>query len=259
MGLRQYQPVDLSKPLPEYDLARQQAQQAANAQKQGNQDALTREYSRLGNLNSGSFIKQSALNNDQSDQNLSQAQLGITAQESAAKRGLAEAEQQRQFQTSERVGGQEFQRGILGQQQAYGTSERLGGQQFQTGLVGQQQQFAAGESALGRQLQESQFGRSFGLQQLEAGYQPGPAGAPGTTFDQRTKLAQLDLAQQQYKTDVQSTEFNKLQAVLQLPQSYQQRQGLMAIYNDPNSSQALKNAASIHLWGAIYTQAQSAE
>lgn len=259
MAATAYSPTDLTKPLPEYELARQKAQMSSNVQKQTNQDALTREYSRLGNLNSGSYIKQTQLANDQSDQNANSSLNDINAQEAAAKRQLEQVHQAQAYQTSERLGGQEFQTGLLGQQQKFSTGERLGSQDygatqsalqraFQTQQQTQSETFTGSQNTQAQKAaaslqkeslgqQASQFEKSYGLEKS------------AQEFGQRTTLEQLDLATQQFNQDTRSTEFNKLNAAASQPDYKIQGSSLLNIYQDPNSSPETKAAAAQFLKG----------
>ena len=117
MALSSQQTTDINK---QYDPLRKRAQQQEAANLQGQRDVLARRAAQLGGGPSGALIKQESLASDASGNRLQQANEGIDAQQQAAINQAREIQAQREFQTSERVAGQE-----------YGTKEREGTQAWQ--------------------------------------------------------------------------------------------------------------------------------
>ena len=138
MGLRTDQVAGQKKPapLPEFEQARQQANQRANANAQQQGEALNRRFAAGGMLNSGAAVKQTAVQNEALNQQKEQAIGGIDAQEAAAQRGIQDKLNEQAFASSEAEKGR---------------------------------QFASGESALSRKMAEDQFGKTFGASQEQFG------------------------------------------------------------------------------------------
>jgi hypothetical protein len=117
------------------------------------------------------------------------AEADLAANEAAALQNVKAQEEQRAFQTSERLGGQEFagtqadlQRkygtserlggqefaGLQAElQRAYGTQERLGGQEFASTEAGKGREFQASQADIERAIQQEQFGKTYGLQEQQ--------------------------------------------------------------------------------------------
>lgn len=163
----------------EFEVARQRASQQSNAAVQSQKDAMKRRFAASGSLNSGAALKQNQLVEQEGAQRLQQANEGINAQEQGVRKQEREADKGRQFQTSERVGSQDFAagQGKLGRE--FQTSERLGSQDFTAGQANTQrdfmkserlgsqdfatnerlgsQNFSAAQNKLSQDLQKSQF------------------------------------------------------------------------------------------------------
>jgi len=146
-----------------YDLARKRAEEQNLQEGQRRKDALTRRFAQLGNLKSGARVKQEQLAETESSRNLQRANEAIDAQqaaEMARRRELllnqdfssSEAEKQRGFATSERLGSQDFASGEAEKQRGFTTKERLGTQDF--AFQQQQQNLRA---------REAEFARTYGL------------------------------------------------------------------------------------------------
>ncbi len=127
-----YQAKDVSGPLEEFKQARIDAMSQNSTAKSEAQSALERKFASMGNLNSGSYIKQANLLNQNYDQQGSKAQNELTAQESAARRGLQAQEDAKVFQSGEAynqrafgASGQARQEKIALQQAAFDNSTKL--------------------------------------------------------------------------------------------------------------------------------------
>lgn len=101
----------------EFDLARKRAAQQSNAAVQMQRDAIKRRAAAQGGLNSGAFIKQEQQAMQQGQEQLSQANEGIDAAQRAEARRIKEIEDQRKFQTEERLASQNFASLEAGKQQ----------------------------------------------------------------------------------------------------------------------------------------------
>lgn len=214
--------IDDEAPPNQFDLARKRAAQQNNAAVQGQQDALKRRFAANGALNSGAAIKQDQLASEAGQANLANVNEGINAQQATENQRVKEIQQGRDFQTSERLGSQDYgaQQAALGRQ--FQTGERLGGQdfgaaqaelqrKFQTGerlssedfanlqRIGGQD-FAAGQNNLNRQVQTQQF--LMDIQQKNK--------AMDMQQDQFDK--QMSAANRQYMEDHDTNEFNKQMA-----------------------------------------------
>lgn len=143
MALSQQKKTDIAG---QYDPIRKRLQTQEAANLQGQKDQLARNAARLGGGPTGAFIKQEQIAAGDSAKRLQEANEGVDAQQMAAVNQAQEIQEQRDFQTSERLGTQGFASAERLAAQKYGTSERLGGQQF-----------ASGESAMSRALQNKQF------------------------------------------------------------------------------------------------------
>jgi hypothetical protein len=124
---------------PLYDTYRQRLQQQGNAQKQEASDAVNRRFAAMGNLNSGAALKQNQL---------AQQQVQGQVDTQADQLNMAEAQQQ-------------FQEGEAQKQRDYGTSERLGSEKFQQGMFDTNLEFQKGVQDFnqwlgGEELKESQ-------------------------------------------------------------------------------------------------------
>lgn len=128
----------------EFDVARNRAAQQTNAAVQQQRDALKRRAAAIGNVNSGSFIKQDQIAAREGAKQLNDANEGINAAEQVENRRVREMKEQRDFQTAERIGSQQF-----------ATGERIGAQGFSTGERLATQKFAGQQAAMDRVLAEA--------------------------------------------------------------------------------------------------------
>jgi hypothetical protein len=112
---KSYQAKAISGPLPEYDHLRNKVTEEANTVNSQNQDALKRRFASMGALNSGSYIKQAEIQNNESEQRRSQASSEINFQEAQARRALEKEESQKAYQSEEALKGRTFE----GAQQRY--------------------------------------------------------------------------------------------------------------------------------------------
>lgn len=151
MGLRT--PPAPQEPLPEFEQARRKIASRSAADAEGQQNAISRRYAAMGNLNSGSYIKQQGLAADNAARTREDALSDVTAQESAAQRQINEAQQARDFAAGEAE-----------KQRLYGTKEREGSQGF-----------SAGQSQLQRDFQGKQFDQTFAEEKRSRGVQEGLA------------------------------------------------------------------------------------
>lgn len=206
----------------QFDLARKRAAQQNNAAVQGQQDALKRRFAANGSLNSGAAIKQNELASEAGQANLANVNEGINAQQAQENQRVKEIQQGREFQTSERLGGQDFgaKQAELGRQ--FQTGERLGGQDFGAAQAELQRKFQSGErlssedfanlQRLGSQEfagQQNQLNRMTQGQQFLMELQQKNK-AMDMQQDQFDK--QMSVANRQYAEDHDTNEFNKQMA-----------------------------------------------
>lgn len=179
-----YQAYDPNKPLPEFDVARKRAQQQVASQKQEESDALARRYASMGNLQSGSYIKQQQLAEDRAAQRAQAADESITSQEMAMRRSLEEAERGRSFSaeqaglqrawgSGEREAGQRFAGEQAGLQRTWGSGEREAGQKFAGEQAGLQRSWQSGEREAGQTFTAAEAGKLRGWQSGESALQRG--------------------------------------------------------------------------------------
>lgn len=149
----------------QYDPMRARAQQAEAAQLQTQKDAMARRAAQLGGGPSGSFIKQEGLATDASAKRLQAANEGIDAQQQGAVNQARQVHEQRDWQTGERVAGQDFAKSerIAGmdfanrtaaENRAFQTSERLGSQEFATKSADRNYEFQKDQNAANRIMQQ---------------------------------------------------------------------------------------------------------
>lgn len=87
--------------LPEFEQLRQQQRQKFLAQKQDANDAISRRFAAMGNLNSGAAIKTQQITNQQIDEQANQADQAIGFQQAQQRTQLNEAQKGRDFQSAE--------------------------------------------------------------------------------------------------------------------------------------------------------------
>jgi hypothetical protein len=100
----------ITGPLPEFGTFRRRAEQQIGAGVQQANDALTRRFSAMGNLNSGAAVKQQQLLEDQGRQEKETAMQDIDAKESAARRELQSQQDSQDMALQESVRGRNLQR-----------------------------------------------------------------------------------------------------------------------------------------------------
>jgi len=143
-----------------FDYQRQQAAQSEKAALQGQKDAMARRKAQLGGGPGGALLKSEQVAEDQSARRLADTTAGINAQEQAVAEQRLEAQKQREYGTSERLGAQSWQ-----------TGERVGSQGFQKDL--QQAQISSTEGMQAKQIastegmQEKQITSAEGMQAKE--------------------------------------------------------------------------------------------
>ena len=157
--------------LDEFELARKRAERESKVRLQTRQDALQRRFASLGNLDSGIQLKQASLAEQEEGQALGDVREGINAAERQELRRRRELAEQRQFQTSERLGSQGFVSGESALGRRFATGERLGSQGFASGEAALGRRFATSErlGSQGFASGEAKTGREFGAAQAEIG------------------------------------------------------------------------------------------
>ena len=191
----------------QFELARRRASQRSGAETQAQQGALKRRFATLGGLGSGASIKADQQVAEQGAQRVQQATEGIDvaeAQDTARKEEIQEA---RKFQTSERMGQQEFARGErLGSQEfgagqaqigrEFQTSERIGGQKFANAQRLGSEIFAGAQSQLQRDMAQGQFNKQLSFEKEKH------------TIARSQFMQQLALAMKQFGLDEKVTNAN---------------------------------------------------
>lgn len=165
----------------QFELARQRAQQQANAAKQTQSDAIQRRFASQGMAQSGAAIKQEQLANEAVDKQLSEQnqQIDTAAQQEAARK--QEIQDQRDFARVERL-----------QSQEYATAEQ-----------NRAREFAAAESQKARDLQLNLFNQDLGFKKK-------------SLEENRAQFnAQFGLAKAQFAQDREITGLNAIIAAQQ--------------------------------------------
>ena len=140
-----------------FDMLKQRAAQESRAQTQEAEKGLTRQFSRLGGIGTGAFVKQQALAKEAGARRLGEATQNIEFQKLGEQQRQEDIQKQREFQTAERLGGQEFAAGQLGKQQEFARSERLGAQEFGASQAEMQRKYATGERVAAQDFQRGLF------------------------------------------------------------------------------------------------------
>jgi hypothetical protein len=148
-----------------FSLLEKELEQKQRGQTQQQKEGLRRRFAAQGGLGSGAAIKAEQIAEKEGQKRIGEArgQLGIA--EAGERQRQQELREQRAFQTSERLGGQQFAGGQARLGREFQRGERLGGQEFAGGQarLGREfqrgerlgsQQFAGQQSALQRALQE---------------------------------------------------------------------------------------------------------
>lgn len=147
----------------EFDLQRKRAAQQNSAAIQGQKDAIKRRFAAMGNVNSGAALKQENLAVDAGQRRLADVNEGIDAAQRGEIRRRNELDEARKFQTSERLGAQDFAATQADLGRKFQTSERLGTQDFSRGERLSSQDFASNEAQMARDAQALQFKQSQDL------------------------------------------------------------------------------------------------
>ena len=152
-----------------FDILKQKAAQDSRKQTQESEQGLKRQFSRLGGIGTGAFVKQQQLAKEAGSRRLQEAEQGIEFQRLGEQQRQEDIKGQRAFQTSERLGSQEFSAGQLGKQQAFAKGERLGAQEFGAAQADIARKFQTGERMSSQEFQQGMFDKSHdvALQQLQ--------------------------------------------------------------------------------------------
>lgn len=185
-----------------YDVARKKASDQEAATLQTQRDALARRQAQTGGGVSGALIKQEGEAVNQSNQRLANTNEGITAQEGVEKQRQKEIADTRSFQTSERLGGQDFANTQRLGGQEFAANQSLLGQKFATGERLGSQDFAGSQAEKGQQFQHAEnYSNQAAAAKLQA-----KALAAGAT--QQDKALAAAATQQQKGLDAQKLQFD---------------------------------------------------
>lgn len=122
-----YQAKEITGPLPEYDLARKKLNEEANVAGQAGSEALARRFAAMGGgLNSGAFIKQAEIQNQDIENRRAQGVQDIAVQEATARRGLSEKEADKAFQSGENAKNFNAQQAFQDKVFRFDSSSKLG-------------------------------------------------------------------------------------------------------------------------------------
>lgn len=102
-----------------YDAMRRRAQQQVNAQTQEQDDAMKRRFAANGMMNSGAYLKQQQIANDQSQQRMAEATQNIDFQEQAENQRREETQQAQQFQALEAQKQRDFSKGMFDEESKF--------------------------------------------------------------------------------------------------------------------------------------------
>jgi hypothetical protein len=149
-------PAALPNEVDEFELMRRRIREQQNQATAQQQQQSARQFASLGNLQSGAAQKQQQLIAQQGEQQAGQRLADVDINQAQVVRQQAEAEKGRTFQTSERLGGQDFSAQQAGLQRVFQTGEREAGQKFATGERLGGQQFATSERLGGQAFMSQQ-------------------------------------------------------------------------------------------------------
>lgn len=169
--------ADNTAMLRRYETLRGRAKGEVAEQTGAQQDALQRRFAQLGNLNSGTAMKQQQMTAEQ----------GAQLQQKATE-GLDMAQSQEQAQLDADAANKTFAR-----------DERIGSQQFASAERAASQGFAAGESAASRAQQERQFGASMAFEKSKFGQQ----------FGEQVRMNNLEEKIQKFNMDMAEAAANQ--------------------------------------------------
>jgi hypothetical protein len=144
-----------------YDIARQRAQAQSGAALQSQQDAMKRRFAAMGGINSGAALKANQLAAEESQRQLSNAQEGIAAQETAEERTIAQDVANKQFSRDERLSSQSFASRERAASQKFASKERLSQQEFTNFMATKDRNFQENQKSIDRALSSKQWGQQF--------------------------------------------------------------------------------------------------
>ena len=207
--------------LDEFELARKRAERESKVRLQTRQDALQRRFASLGNLDSGIQLKQASLAEQEEGQALADVKEGIGTAERMELRRRRELAEQRQYQTSERLGSQLFASGETALGRRFATGERVGSEKFASGEARTGREFGAAQAniaqrfATGERRESENFAsRERGLGQAFASQETAKAQSQqASQFARQLDLTkkhfaqQLDLTKKQF--DVSIDQFDR--------------------------------------------------
>lgn len=114
-----YKAKTFNGPLPEFEATRQKVLGQVSSAKSQNIAAIQRKAAALGATGGGAFMKQTQLASEAGDQQALDATTQIGAQESAAKRELNAAEENKVFQSQEAIKGRNLSREAMNADQQF--------------------------------------------------------------------------------------------------------------------------------------------
>lgn len=182
--------------LDQFGLARKRAGQQSQAALQAQQDAIKRRFASIGASSSGAAMKAEQIAAEKSQEQLGQAEEGISAAETAEKARLGEIEQARTFAQSERQSQQEFAKGEAEKARQFAIAERGAGEKFQSEQAAANrafqervQAFNESESGKAMELALRQFEQDAATTELNKRYMVAMAGLEGITPEQLGQAA----------------------------------------------------------------------
>ena len=165
-----------------YSAMRQQVADTEGEARNQEIEALRRRFASMGALNSGAAVKTEQKTQDAGQRRLNQAYGALDINRLAEEQQMEETQKNREFATSERLGGQTFAQGerlgsqTFGAEQAniqrgYQTGERIAGQEFLSGEAGKQREYQTGERVAGQEYLtgENYLQRQFATSERVAG------------------------------------------------------------------------------------------
>jgi hypothetical protein len=139
-----------------YQLAREDASTQSRSQTEQEKEALRRRFAAMGGLGSGASIKAEQTAEREGARRLATGMSAITQQELGDKQRLEEIDQGQKFQTSERLGSQDFTKGENQVNRDFSTSERIASQDFTSGENKLGREFITGERVAGQTFSTSE-------------------------------------------------------------------------------------------------------
>lgn len=195
----------------EFEFARRQLRSQANAESSRRQQALKRQFARLGGLGSGAFVKVSQQAESDIGKKEQAALQGIQAAERAEGRRIREIKEGREFASGEALKQREFAGGEALKQREFAGGEAGKQRQFISSERGATQEFGAGQAKLAREFArgERKDTQAFSEQELTRRIRASDEqGRLNRALQNELSAQKIDLAREQFAEEKRVNDFN---------------------------------------------------